>query len=354
MCVRTGKNLYHYSSNGSRSGSVQVWLMLLSYRKISLLIMPTLSLPEADNPINIVQAFLHGTPRRPLIVFIGPTASGKTALSIKVASSLNNELAVTAEIINADSRQFYRFMDIGTAKIKPGEMNGIQHHLLSVLDPKDPCSIAWFQKEAAGIIEEIHGRGNIPILVGGSMLYISSIVDGLKPLPSDPVLRKRLSEEYDMDQGVTLHRRLAQTDPLSAISIPRENKVYLLRALEIYEQTGKPKSAQKIRVVSPYDLLIFGMDVPREELNARINARTKLMMESGWIDEVRRLLDLGYAADDPGMRSIGYREIAAFLQDSEGDRIKLSETIASKTRAYAKRHMTWWRRDTRIRWISNQ
>ncbi|MDD5055243.1 MAG: tRNA (adenosine(37)-N6)-dimethylallyltransferase MiaA [Candidatus Peribacteraceae bacterium] len=288
--------------------------------------------------------------------------------------------AASAEIINADSRQFYRFMDIGTAKITPEEMHGIPHHLLSVLDPKEPCSIAWFQKEAARVIGEIHGRGNIPVLVGGSMLYVSAMVDGLKPLPSDPALRTRLSEEYDIDQGEALHRRLAQVDPQSAASIPRENKVYLLRALEIFEQTGKPKSVQKIEAVSPYDLLIFGMDVPREELNMRINDRTKLMMESGWIDEVRQLLDRGYSVDDPGMKSIGYREIVGYLQQSQqrfenrcGSRhnneatfelplqnahsphVKsLSDEIALKTRAYAKRHMTWWRRDARIRWIPIQ
>jgi tRNA dimethylallyltransferase len=323
--------------------------------------MPTLPLSEAQNPINIVQGFLRGAPKRPLIVIVGPTASGKTAMSIDIASSIETAATVQAEIINADSRQFYKYMDIGTAKIRPEEMHGIPHHLLSVLDPKEPCSIAWFQKEAAKVIDEIHSRGNIPILVGGSMLYVSAIVDGLQPLPSDPALRKRLSEEYDIDQGVTLHRRLAEIDPVSAASIPRENKVYLLRALEIYEQTGKPKSAQKIKAVSPYDLLMFGMDVPRVDLNERINCRTQAMFDAGWIDEVRRLLDLGYSADDPGMRSIGYREIAEYVgnqrnQSNQGvENIEdLTTVIATKTRAYAKRHMTWWRRDARIRWIPIQ
>jgi tRNA dimethylallyltransferase len=230
-------------------------------------------------------------------------------------------------------------------------MSGIPHHLLSVLDPREPCSIAWFLEKAGSLIKEIIARGNIPVLVGGSMLYVSAIVNGLTPLPSDPAFRKRLSEEYDVDHGVTLHRRLAEIDPVSASSIPRNNKVYLLRALEIYEQTGTLKSDRKKLSTSPYDLLFFGMDVPREELNDRINRRTASMIESGWIDEVRQLLDHGYSINDPGMKSIGYREIAAFLQSGGGDRASLIEEIALKTRAYAKRHMTWWRRDPRVVWI---
>lgn len=330
--------------------------------------MPPSSHPEAKKPVQMAGDFLQSSPKRPLIVVIGPTASGKTAFSIQFAQDLHRTFGRTVEIINADSRQFYEFMDIGTAKITDKEMLGVSHHLLSVLDPREPCSIAWFQEKAESLIDQIIARANIPMMVGGSMLYVSSIVDGLMPLPSNPELRKRLSDEYDIDQGVTLHRRLVEIDPVSASSIPRENKVYLLRALEIYEQTGKPKSAQKNARKSSYDLLMFGMDVPREELNDRIDRRTKEMMASGWIDEVQRLLDRGYTKEDPGMRSIGYREIAEYLgcEGSEGIQVnqrnqgnqrvldELSAIIAKKTRAYAKRHMTWWRRDPRVVWIRQQ
>ncbi len=327
--------------------------------------MLTSSHPEAKNPVQIAEDFLSGSPSRPLIAVIGPTASGKTAFSIQLVQDLCDHCGRTAEIINADSRQFYQFMDIGTAKITEKDMQGVPHHLLSILDPHEPCSIAWFQEKAGSLIDQIIARGNVPVMVGGSMLYVSSIVDGLLPLPTEPVLRKRLSSEYDIDQGVTLHRRLMEIDPLSASSIPRENKVYVLRALEIYEQTGKPKSAQKNAKKSLYDLLMFGMDVPREELNDRINRRTKEMIESGWIDEVQGLLDRGYTQEDPGMRSIGYREIAEYLgcernmgnqrnQRNQGMSDDLLKIIAKKTRAYAKRHMTWWRRDPRVFWIRQQ
>jgi tRNA dimethylallyltransferase len=287
----------------------------------------------------------------PLIVLLGPTASGKTGLSIDMARWASADLQKTIEIVNADSRQFYAHLDIGTAKITPDEMQGVAHHLLSVLDPKQDCTIAWFQKEATRVIAEIHARGNVPMLVGGSMLYISAVIDGLQPMASDPAKRTLLEAEYDKDAGVSLHARLTTLDPESGRLIPRENKVYVIRAMEIVEASGDTKMSQLRAQPPPYDLLLLGVYREREALIKRIDLRTHSMLHAGWIDEVRGLLAKGYSADDPGMNSHGYPEIIAALQ-SGTDPLTVEPLISAKTRQYAKRQMTWWRGDERIRWIA--
>lgn len=313
--------------------------------------MPDSPKPEAS-AIEIVKDFLASAPARPLIAVVGPTSSGKTAFSIRIAKQLE-DLGFRAEIVNADSRQFYKFLDIGTAKITEAEMQGVPHHLLSVLDPKEESTIAWFQKRAAEVIGEIRQRGHIPMVVGGSMLYVSALIDGYEPVsPADPATRERLSKEYDIDEGLTLMRKLQEIDPESAAAIPRENKVYLVRAIEIWETTGKPKSVQMKKGTSPYDLLIFGMDVDPEALKKRVSDRTEAMLQGGWIEEVRILRELGYVHDDPAMEGHGYREILAALERSDIDPAKLAKDITTKTRQYAKRSLTWWRRDPRIHWIT--
>lgn len=307
-----------------------------------------------DTRRQVLKDFLDSEPEKPLIVIIGPTASGKTAFSISLAHELERRFGTTAEVVNADSRQFYRGLDIGTAKITPDEMQGVRHHLIDILDPHEDSTIAWYKREAERVIAEIHGRGHIPLLVGGSMLYVSAIIDGLEPLPTaDSAIRERLSQEYDADGGKTLFERLTDLDPETAASFPQQNKVYVVRALEIYESTGKTKSSQKKMTPSPYDLLIFGMDVPKEFLHARIAARTKSMLDRGWIEEVRRLREQGITKTDPAMKSVGYREILEYVEtgDAHVSTDALSETIQSQTRAYAKRHMTWWKRDMRVHWI---
>lgn len=287
---------------------------------------------------------------RPLIVLVGPTASGKTALSLTLAERISG-LGESAEIINADSRQLYRHLDIGTAKIRPEEMRGVPHHLIDVLDPREEITIARYQTEAIRIIEEIQGRGAVPILVGGSMLYISSVIDGLKPLPFDSGLRAQLEKEYDEFGGVRLHRKLSDVDPDSALGIDPNNRPYVVRALEIALLTGDRPSELKSMEVSPYDIFIFGISWQREALVERINARTKQMLDSGWIEEVQGLLAKGYRSSDPAMKSHGYREICAALQSGSVDRDELAETIAAKTRQYAKRQTTWWKYDERIVWM---
>ena len=300
----------------------------------------------------------HLQHRNPLIVVLGPTAGGKTAFSIDLALWLQSQGKI-AEIVNADSRQCFRGMDIGTAKISSQEMHGVPHHLLDVLDPNEEPTIAWYKREAMRVIDAILARGNIPLLVGGSMLYISAIVDGLEPIASaDPAIRKNLSAAYNLDDGVTLHRRLAELDPASARAIPQQNKVYLIRALEIIETTGKPVSSQRTSSACPYDCLLLGIDRPHEELLRRIDDRVRTMLANGWVEEVQGLLDRGYTLDDAGMESHGYREIAAALARGMSiEEIKsdtgLAEVIAKKTRQYAKRQKTWWKGDRRICWIDS-
>ncbi len=315
-----------------------------------------------------LEDFLSSKPKKPLIVLLGTTASGKTNLSIRIAKYLESQKR-SAEVINGDSRQCYKYLDVGTAKITSEEMQGVLHHLLDVLDPKQECTISWYATEATKAIDAIHARGNLPMLVGGSMLYISSIIDGLQSMTaSDPAIRKRLSDEYDLDQGVALYAKLLKVDPESVAIIPRQNKVYLLRALEIFETTGKPKSAQKSKSSCPYDLLILGVEADPEVLRVRINDRTAAMLKLGWVEEVRLLLERGYTAEDPGMKSHGYREVIASIKSVETPRggvsadivpktlqrsvsTDLCEKIASQIRRYAKRQRTWWRGDERIRWI---
>src|SRR3989344_4307136 len=179
--------------------------------------------------------------KRPLIVIVGPTSSGKTDFSIRVAEEVGN-----AEIVNADSRQLYRGMDIGTAKITRAEMHKIPHHLFDVLDPDEEVTIAWYKKEATRVIDEIHVGGKVPMLVGGSMLYISAIIDGLQPIEkADPALREKLTDEYEKDDGASLYARLQEVDPETASAIHQNNMPYVVRAMEIWEATGQKASSLK-------------------------------------------------------------------------------------------------------------
>jgi tRNA dimethylallyltransferase len=299
---------------------------------------------------------------KPLLVILGPTASGKTGFSLKLAHYIDRELKEDfaqwrsgAEIVNADSRQLYRGFDIGTAKITEREMDKIPHHLIDVLDPEADVSIAWYQKEAMRVIDDIHARSNVPILVGGSMLYISAIIDGLTPIdPADPALRAEIEAEYDQDRGATLHQQLADIDPQTAGAFHHHNKPYVVRATEIHRMTGKKPSEAKIAKASPYDLLLFGMHVDKTELDERIAKRTQELFDQGWIEEVERLLDNDIPPTSPAMKSTGYREIAAWLSNPESmEKEDLIERITKKTRQYAKRQMTWWKNDMRINWLAS-
>lgn len=292
---------------------------------------------------------------RPLGVILGPTASGKTRYSIEL---VDRHLREEAEIINADSRQLYRYMTIGTAKIRPAEMRGIPHHMLDVLDPDEEATAAWYKERVTRIIDDAHARGIIPILVGGSMLYISAVIDNLQfPSKSDPEMRATLSAAYDADGGESLYRALYEKDPETAASIDRRNKPYVIRAVELCEAFGKASEARRAEP-TPYSVFIIGMRIERSVLKRRIAKRTSDMFNDGWIDEVADLLKRGYGTADPGMKSQGYREIAEAIKDGSvlanpaSKRSELERDIATKTSQYAKRQMTWWRGDARIQWVA--
>lgn len=290
---------------------------------------------------------------KPLFVILGPTTSGKTGFSLKVAEFFKGE-GIQAEIVNADSRQLYKYLDIGTAKITEEEKHGIPHHLFDQLDPNEPVTVSWYQKQATKVIDDILSRGNIPLLVGGSMLYIRSITDGLTLAPKvSEEFREKLEKEYDTDQGAALFKRLQELDQESAASIDPRNKRYLVRALEILEATAKPLSEIKISKGSSFDLLILGMLVPREVLHKKIKERTNELFQKGWIEEVKGLLAKGYTSNDPGLESTGYREILTFIDGKIASKKELIKKINAKTRQYARRQLTWWRMDERIYWIES-
>lgn len=294
----------------------------------------------------LVDALLASS-KHPLIVILGPTASGKTSFSLDVAMYIGN-----AEVINADSRQLYKYLSIGTAKITEEEKRGVVHHLIDVLEPQEDLTIAHFKKMATEAINDCHARGVMPILVGGSMLYISAVVDGLDPLPvAPPELRARLEQEYDADDGWTLYDKLVEIDPATAKNFAHQNKHYVVRALELYEITGRKPSELKKTIPPPFDILQLGLMWPREELAQRIDERTSQMLRSGWIEEVEGLLDKGFTAKDPAMKSHGYKEIMQWLSTENKNIEELEKVISSKTKQYAKRQMTWWDSDDRIRWV---
>jgi len=313
---------------------------------------PTLNL--SDWPVIIVDHLRSSD--QPLIVIVGPTAGGKTAFSLDIAEHIAHTSAQHgwdhAEIINADSRQLYRFMNIGTAKITEKEKRGVVHHLLDVLHPDEEATIAWYKEEATKVIADCHRRKVVPLLVGGSMLYISAVVDGLDPLPkADPALRKRIEEEYDKDDGWTLFEKLEKIDPATAHAFDKQNKVYVVRAMELYEMTGIAPSKLKKTIPPPYQTLMLGLRWPRETIVKRIDERVRQMLRSGWIEEVEGLMDRGYGPQHPGMKSHGYKEIMMWLSSEERHIDELADVIARKTRAYAKRQMTWWDQEERVLWM---
>ena len=308
----------------------------------------------------ILEKYLSDS-KNPLIVVLGPTASGKTAFSIELAKHVAGMGVRNAEIVNADSRQLYRFLDIGTAKVTDQEKDGVPHHLLDMLDPEQEVTIAWYKEAAEHAIAEIHARGNVPILVGGSMLYISALIDGLEPLASDPALRARLEAEYDADGGKALYARLQEIDPETASAFHPNNKPYVIRAMEIFETTGEAPSQAKKQSSSPYDLLLFGMYWERKALTERIEGRTGLLLKGGWIEEIQKLRAMGYGPQTPAMKSHGYREILERIERVAGSEERVADlvhdpelikAINAKTRQYAKRQVTWWKHDPRIYWIS--
>jgi tRNA dimethylallyltransferase len=278
--------------------------------------------------------------KTPLILLIGPTAVGKTELSLGLAERLDGE------IVSADSRLFYRGMDIGTAKPTFEERARVPHHLIDVADPDEVWSLAIFQQKATEIIADIHARGKLPFLVGGTGQYVRAVTQGWTPpeVKPDERLRGEL-EKLKEEQGADwLHEKLATLDPAAAEKIDPRNVRRTIRALEVTLNTGKPFSQQRGQSDSPYKLLNIGLNRPREELYQRVDERIEAMFETGLLDEVRGLLEKGYSPELPPMSAIGYRECVRVVQ-GELTTEQAKVEMRRATRVFVRRQANWFKED---------
>lgn len=284
------------------------------------------------------------TAQNPLLVLLGPTASGKTALSLKLAHIYHSE------IISTDSRQLYKEMEIGTDAILPDQQEGIAHHLLGITTPDKPISLAEYKDLALQKIEEIYQRKHLPILVGGTGLYITSIIEGYEVprVAADEKLREKLEKEAKENGPEYLHEKLQKLDPEAAKKIHPSNIRYVIRALEL-NLKGQPKKDKK--TASKFDVFMIAIVWPREELYERVNLRVDKQLERGLLDEVQKLLDKGYALNLPAMSSLGVKEIIPYLK-GEMTLPECLEILKRKTRNYAKRQMTWFRRYDNVHTIT--
>lgn len=285
-----------------------------------------------------------------MIGIVGPTASGKTALSLALAQSY------PIEILCMDSMQVYRGMDIGTAKPTKEEQAAIPHHMLDVAEPEDEYSVAEYLGGAAAAIDGILKRGRLPVLVGGTGLYLRALSQGLSlgNTAKDEAVRAKYEALLSEEGNESLRERLAAVDPQTAARLHPNDTRRIIRALEVWELTGRPFSAQKPREEDAlYDIRLYAPDWPREELYARVDRRAEEMLQGGLPGEVKALLDRGVSPDAQSMQGLGYKELIPCLK-GEADLAACKEILQRRTRNYAKRQLTWFRRDPRIRWLSPQ
>ncbi|HPU35332.1 MAG TPA: tRNA (adenosine(37)-N6)-dimethylallyltransferase MiaA [Bacillota bacterium] len=285
----------------------------------------------------------------PLVVITGPTATGKSEVGVMVAEKLGGQ------IISADSAQVYRGMDIGTAKPTPAERQGITHHLIDIVDPDQEYSAALFQEQARTIISDLTRRKILPVMVGGTGLYIRAVIDpfNFSNTKGDPLLRKRLLKEATLHGPEALHGKLSEVDPVAASRLHPRDLRRVIRALEVYYLTGETISSHQSRDETGkplYNLFMFGLTMARDKLYKRIEERVDKMIAAGLIDEVRRLLEKGYSPELSSMRSLGYKEIIKYLS-GELTLEQAVEILKRNTRRFAKRQLTWFRRDQRIKWL---
>jgi tRNA dimethylallyltransferase len=282
-----------------------------------------------------------------LIVICGATATGKSDLAVSLAKEIDGE------VINADSMQIYKGMDIGTAKITVEERQGIPHHLMDLLDVTEDANVAWYQEKAREKISEIHSRGKNAIIVGGTGLYIKAILDDLNFPDTDPVVRTALELEYATKGIGPLFERLEKLDPAAALAIDRANSRRVIRALEVIEITGQPFTANLPRKESTKypNALQFGLVMDREILSDVISSRVDRMWEAGLVAEVERLIELGITQGTTAQKALGYSQVIAFKEGKISEEEAMDETKRA-TRQYARRQETWFSRDERINWIS--
>ena len=284
---------------------------------------------------------------RKVIVICGATATGKSDIAIQVAQEID------AEIINADSMQLYRGMDIGTAKLPSGERGGITHHLLDVLDVHQDSTVAWYQELARATISEIHARQKDVVIVGGTGLYIKAILDDLNFPDTDPQIRAKLETEANEFGAASLFARLEELDPAAALAIDRANTRRVIRALEVIEITGQPFTANLPREDSSRypDAMQFGLVMDREHLRERIDLRVDRMWEQGFVAEVDHLISQGIRKGVTAQRALGYAQILA-MRDGAISEEEAKEETKRASRQYARRQETWFSRDARIQWVA--
>ncbi len=289
----------------------------------------------------------------PLVALVGPTASGKTALALALAERLPSALGLRgAAIISADSRQIYRLMDIATAKPTANERARVQHHLLDVVWPDESYTLAEYQRDAQAAIAEIWARGSLPLLVGGTGLYIRAVVDGLAipEVAPQPALRAELEAEAAAHSPQALLERLRALDPAAAARIDPHNVRRMIRALEVCIVTSRPFSEQQGSRPTPYRTVMLGLNMARDALYARADARIAAMLAAGLVAETQALVARGYSWTLPSMSSLGYREMGAYLRGE----LTLAEAVVrfeQATHAYIRRQLTWFRPDARIHWL---
>jgi tRNA dimethylallyltransferase len=281
---------------------------------------------------------------QPVITVVGPTAAGKSGLSLRLAQLLDGE------IVNADSMQLYRGMDIGTAKLPLGQRGGVRHHLLDIWEVTRTANVAEYQRLARHAIEDIHSRGRLPIVVGGSGLYVRAVIDNLDFPGTEPGLRDRLERELAEVGPAALHARLARLDPAAADVILPGNGRRVVRALEVLELSGRPFSATLPGYESIYDVVQVGVQVPREQLDERIAGRVAAMWQAGLVTEVRGLAAVGLREGKTASRALGYAQVLRFLAGEWSPEETVAQTVKA-TRRFARRQESWFRRDPRITWL---
>ena len=290
--------------------------------------------------------------KKPLIIITGPTAAGKTSLSVRLAKALGGE------IISADSMQVYRHMDIGSAKVTKEEMEGVPHYLIDVLEPTEPFNVAMFQQMAKEAVQTIYSHGRIPILAGGTGFYIQALLYDInfQETGEDPSIRLSLEALGEEKGGEYLHQLLAQADPQAAEEIHPNNVKRVIRALEYFQQTGQRISEhnqQERQKKSPYAFRYYVINMERSRLYQRIDQRVDLMMQQGLVQEVEKLREMGCRRGMVSMQGLGYKEILDYLNGE----ISLEEAVYQlkrDTRHFAKRQLTWFKRERQVRWLNRE
>lgn len=283
-----------------------------------------------------------------IIAVVGATASGKSSLAIQIAKSLGR-----AEIINADAMQLYRGMDVGTAKLTHEQMDGVKHHLLSVVEPTAELTAVEYREMFDVVVEQVLGRGNTAVVVGGSTLYLASALDNLEFAPTDPQLRSDLESESERLGALTMHARLFEIDPVAALKIPAANKRRVIRALEVVTLSGKSFASSLPTPSYRRPTLQIAIDSPRNELAESIKQRVSLMWEQGLLAEAKLLLQQHGKLSSTAAVAIGYKQAFAQLKGEITEREAIEETVFL-TQRYAKKQRTWFNRDRRISWLDPQ